>query len=169
MIAGFGLATLCCSALGGRSFWGGRFLHMHWQQQLLFFLMFSFCNSTLGADNTSWKVPDVVGKRKCFRCCFFFCRAKKKKQQQKHFLFPVPLPHHIWDLASSYSATLPHHIGPPCLDILGNSLNHISAPCLMLQIAEEGGQVQHEQHRRRHQEAQQVFTIPSICILEYFL
>ena len=22
MIAGFGLATLCCSALGGRSFWG---------------------------------------------------------------------------------------------------------------------------------------------------
>ena len=46
MIAGFGLATLCCSALGGRSFWGGRFLHMHWQQQLLFFLN-PFCISLI--------------------------------------------------------------------------------------------------------------------------
>ena len=115
MIAGFGLATLCCSALGGRSFWGGRFLHMHQQQQLVFFsFFFTFCISSLGADTPNWKVRVCVPPTK-----------KSTTTKTKHFLFLVFLSRHIvsyWrvsprnrhnilfpaPLASSYCGTLPH-------------------------------------------------------------
>ena len=137
MIAGFGLATLCCSALGGRSFWGGRFLHMHQQQQLVFF---SF--SSLFAFQ-AWEQILQTEKSE------FVSRQQKNQQQQKQntssFLFSyLVILFHIeefpleTDTTSCSLLPLPHHI---------------VAPCLMLHFAEEGGQVQHEQHRRRHQEA----------------